>query len=511
MRRFLGVVSLFVLGAAAAADPAPIDGLDSLSQATLVRALDRLGVRPAELGFDKLYAEDDTFRLGVVERLLNDPLAIPGWQTETIEQVRRSVGDPVVLIESLGELCEAPTESVAGILRWPEAGRIEVRFGQPLRDDRFFRASVETFVRRLRDADGWLERGFARLRATERESLLVLAPAFWGDADHPADKVRKGALHFELGVPADTTIELTEKPVLDAAARLDRTALTRAAELFQMALVELTASLSRDPLPTAALEMGGVTGSILAVEETPFGLLVIGSPHANLYSAEAMRRIAFLFDPGGDDVYRGRVASAVGGLIRPFSSVVDFAGNDLYDAGGRSYAIGGGLFGVAALLDLSGDDVYRGDDGSCGAGFFGAGILYDGGGRDIFEGRNLCQGAGAFGLGALVSEAGSRSPLGIELQVDRAYEEGLVKVPGTGAVPVRNDENDTYLCARQGQGFASTFGTGLLFDRTGNDTYRSGGTYLHAPLLPNDFQSLSQGFSIGFRPPAGGWGGRVLP
>jgi len=71
-------------------------------------------------------------------------------------------------------------------------------------------------------------------------------------------------------------------------------------------------------------------------------------------------------------------------------------------------------------------------------------------------------------------------------------------------VPVRHDENDIYVCARQGQGFASTFGIGLLYDRAGNDTYSARGRYRHAPLRPNDFQSLSQGFAIGFRPRAGG-------
>ncbi|MBD3162085.1 MAG: hypothetical protein GF346_07245, partial [Candidatus Eisenbacteria bacterium] len=52
----------------------PIAGLDSLASRTLQRAMDRIGVTRAELGFEKLYAEDDTFRLGIVEELLRDPL-----------------------------------------------------------------------------------------------------------------------------------------------------------------------------------------------------------------------------------------------------------------------------------------------------------------------------------------------------------------------------------------------------------------------------------------------------
>src|SRR5690606_40862333 len=66
------------------------------------------------------------------------------------------------------------------------------------------------------------------------------------------------------------------------------------------------------------------------------------------------------------------------GLLRPFSAVFDRGGDDLYSAGERPYALGGAHFGVAALIDLRGNDVYRGDDGSLGASCFGVGLLYDG-------------------------------------------------------------------------------------------------------------------------------------
>ncbi|MCK4655249.1 MAG: HEAT repeat domain-containing protein, partial [Candidatus Cloacimonetes bacterium] len=49
-----------------------------------------------------------------------------------------------------------------------------------------------------------------------------------------------------------------------------------------------------------------------------------------------------------------------------------------------------------------------------------------------------------------------------------------------------------------------TFGYGMLRDAGGDDTYRTGGAYLHAPLLPEDYQSFSHGFGMGWRPRAGG-------
>ena len=42
-----------------------IEGLDSLASANLLRALDYLQVRPQELGFDKLYADDDFYFIRV--------------------------------------------------------------------------------------------------------------------------------------------------------------------------------------------------------------------------------------------------------------------------------------------------------------------------------------------------------------------------------------------------------------------------------------------------------------
>ncbi len=83
-----------------------IEGLDSLSSATLYHALERLGIDPPALGFDKLYAVDDSFRLSIVEELLNDPLKIPGWQSSTVDRARYALTDPAALVEFLGELCE---------------------------------------------------------------------------------------------------------------------------------------------------------------------------------------------------------------------------------------------------------------------------------------------------------------------------------------------------------------------------------------------------------------------
>jgi hypothetical protein len=489
-----------------------VDGLDSLTSVTLTRALSYLGIAPEELGFDKLYAEDDTFRLAVVEELLGDPLRIPAWQRDLLGDLRAALGDPGALTGRLGTLCDAPLGKRLDPSHWPAADLIARRTSDEARrqeNARDLEVLYEAFIERTSEAAGWIEKAFANLSAEEKRELLVLAPVVWGGEDS-AELSRKGQLHREVGVQADTTIEFEEDWILDLAVKVDREALTRGAALFATGVADLAYDGCQAVLPPPARGLGGVEGAIITVLETDWGLFVVGGPGPNTYSPEALRQIAFLVDPGGDDVYRGRAASAVGGLTRPFGAIIDLEGNDLYDASGLSYALGGAVLGVSVLIDAGGNDIYRGEDGVEGAGFFGAGLLFDGGGVDIFEGRNMSQGAGAFGIGVLISECQLPPPPGPELQPDRAYDAGLLKVPGTGAVPIRYDDNDIYQSARYSQGFASTFGTGLLFDRKGSDIYRAGGHYLHAPLRPHDFQALSQGYSIGFRPRAGGGVGILM-
>ena len=497
-----------------------VDGLDSLAGATLDDALARLNLRPEELGFDKLYADDDTFRLAIVEDLLNDPLRLPGWQQAVYRRIRSEAKHAPVLAQSLCALMEASMPATSSFRASVATGApARVAAGEAARGrvgTASLDAAVEEFIRDCRVVETSLESAFAAWTPSDRERVLMLAPGFWGDGEDPLDQARKGALHFEGGVAIDTTLKASEDPILDAALLLDRPALTEATIRFFAAVERLEERaahvLAETPAPTppAPGSLPDVVGAVIGQYDTPWGLLVVGGRGNNEYGPEALRRIAFIVEPGGDDVYRGRAASAVGDLLRPMSAVIDLDGDDLYDAGSRAYALGGAVLGVAALIDRSGNDTYRADDGSLGAGFFGGGLLRDGGGRDLFEGRNLCQGAGAFGIGLLISDAPDEAPPGPERDEDRAFTLGLVKVPGTGAVPIRWDDNDTYLCARQSQGFASTFGVGLLFDRVGNDLYRAGGRYLHRPLLPHDFQALSQGFSIGFRPRAGGGVGILM-
>lgn len=105
---------------------------------------------------------------------------------------------------------------------------------------------------------------------------------------------------------------------------------------------------------------------------------------------------AILIDLGGDNAYRGAPAAAGPGEIK---LVVDL-GRPVIDSSGP---VATGRFGIG-LLYLASDDPgkrVRGGNFSLGAGLFGAGLLSVRGDRSLIESGDFSQGAAAFGLGAL--------------------------------------------------------------------------------------------------------------
>ncbi|MEO7993977.1 MAG: hypothetical protein ABI743_06220 [bacterium] len=177
-----------------------------------------------------------------------------------------------------------------------------------------------------------------------------------------------------------------------------------------------------------------------------------------------------IFDYSGDDTYR-----FVGGVDTDQSLghlIIDLSGNDLYIGMEGSVGAAGGAVGqTSILIDQSGDDVYRTGPVSQGAAIFGVGVRIDrGDGRDFYDGGDFTEGAGLFGIGVSFDEGG----------------------------------NDSYNATLYGQGAALTGGLGLCLDRDGNDRYYAGGTHRDYPRWPEHNLSLSQGCAFGLRPTASG-------
>lgn len=199
---------------------------------------------------------------------------------------------------------------------------------------------------------------------------------------------------------------------------------------------------------------------ILISKDTPFGKIIIGGKGNNKYQENA----AVIIDLGGDDFY----ANQLGGSVipeQPFSSIIDFEGNDRYSS--YEYGCqGAGFMGVGILYDGAGDDIYIAQDWAQGSGLLGVGILIDNGGNDSFKGQEYTQGAGLFGIGILINRAG----------------------------------NDSYQANKSSQGFAGPKAFGLLIDTDGDDNYLASTKHPNGyPDNPGTFDGWSQGCGTGMR------------
>lgn len=404
-----------------------------------------------ELKFDRKWVKDDTFRLDVVTRLMDNPLDVPkfiareGEFCDSVDCYSLSK-----LISRMSFLLDAPI----GSNYIPEDSENFVKEGIPDVINKCVSILLSSFIQ----ADKHLKRASASLTPHQMEQLLVNAPIIWSDEGDSleADSL-KGILYKELNMEFDTT-SLESDTLLKYIKKIDRNELLTSSMVVQKGVEKVLSILQKE-------KFDNIGGGVLLDTITSFGRMIVGGNNTNIYDGN----YALIIDFGGDDRYYGRFASGLEMFDQPFSVVIDLSGDDIYTSE-KVFSIGSGLFGCGILVDVEGDDVYRGFHNSLAAGLFGTGIVIDNGGKDIYEGGYFSEGAGFVGLGILYDKGG----------------------------------NDMFTGFDWTQGFGSIFGYGLLVNKGGNDVYKAGGRYIHHPLLPNDYRSFAQGFGMGFRPDAGG-------
>lgn len=182
----------------------------------------------------------------------------------------------------------------------------------------------------------------------------------------------------------------------------------------------------------------GITGDVMLAKETPAGLIVIGGPGPNTYELDG--RVAVIIDLGGDDHYRGLIGSS-SNEDRGNAVVIDLDGNDTYM--GERLGLATGRLGVGLVIDRAGNDRYHLSEGSGGAGFAGLGMLLDMAGDDTYAGSRLTQGAAIGGLGLLWDLSG----------------------------------HDRYSSYGYAIGFGGPLGIGAVIDVAGDDRYQCGDYY----------------------------------
>lgn len=191
---------------------------------------------------------------------------------------------------------------------------------------------------------------------------------------------------------------------------------------------------------------------------------------------------------------RAEVASGVLGC-----GIVYASGNEHQYWKTSDWGLGAGLFGLGALIDEGGDDVYRMATMGQGAALFGAGLLLDAGGDDeyrLLEGDGQGFG-GPGGIGILADRRGNdtyyaepdaskagRADYHSQDKVAVSNAQGVGSgrrgdgsdghswAGGLGAL-IDVDGHDHYKAGNFSQGLGYWYGTGLLWDGAGDDKYES--------------------------------------
>jgi len=378
-------------------------------------ALDSAGIAPSEMNFDRHWATGVKLADSTVVRCIQDVWALPA--------VADSVCSRAVDLGSFTPI-EGGVDSLASVL-W----EVKVAFSSVL----------DT----LSCAD----------------SLALLCTGLWAQNDSTGTCGEWGILYSSRGYSVPLPPEETELDLDELAVLLTRWPFVRCPE--PQLIIGLVAGL-QFPDECGTLTAPGVEGSVIDFGTGSGITWVIGGSGRNVYTGDT--RYDLIIDTGGNDEYLAG-GDAAGVLGFPVALIADLAGNDTYSSV-VPVSQGSGFMGYGALVDMQGDDVYRGSSMSQGSAVMGGGLFADLSGADYMTSDVHSQGAATLGRAVLFDGSG----------------------------------DDVRRISACGQGFGGPGGTGDLVDCSGNDVYLAGFTYPHEPLLPDDNIAMAQGFGMGLRP-----------
>ncbi len=320
------------------------------------------------------------------------------------------------------------------------------------------------------DAASELDAAFARLDSFQLDTLRLRAPEYlMPGAEKLAEEVDESTL--EEADQRELEQERADERFFTLASRVDGERVLRAAQRVAQAAwsaYDLAKAVEPQYGDAAAPETVAF-GDIIYYAETRFGPFVIGGQGPTVY----LMPCAVIIDLGGDDEYRGGAGGTDTTLMLSVS--IDLGGNDVYWCD-NSFSIGAALCGAGILIDAAGDDHYRAKHHSLGAGFFGWGILWDEGGDDVYVGHTGVEGCGFCGGGLLFDRSG-------------------------------NDRYEAHLYA---QAFGFVGGLGILWEEEGNDSYVCTGASVDKLRYADHHLTLSQGFGYGYRPDYSGGVGLLV-
>lgn len=415
------------------------------------QGLDVLNVTRKDLGFQKRPI-DDPFRLTVVNRILDEPLAIGPIAAEW-DAVARN-GNVLGLLTRAMEMLPPPTSHEPPL----EAGReADLAPAITAKLPESARHAFNNLVRRM----SWA--------ATVADAVCT-----------PLAKDRASFMRKVLSTQVEKPQLAIDAPDMDDAAflvlaqKVDLHGVESWSQIVGTSVDNLVAQLKAAPRDSYA----DLRETIRAT--TPLGGIVLSGVGDDIH--DEGDDVALVIDLGGNDTY---THGASANLLKnhPVSVVIDLAGDDRY-IGENDFSFGGALGGVAIQWDCGGNDTYRGGNCSCGAGILGVGVLVDEGGDDIYRVKDFGEGAGAFGIGLLLDKAGNDTYRADKFAQGFASTWGcgmLIELAGNDVYYAAAPEPDTplwrdrYQSLSQGFGFGmrpdASGGVGVLVDVSGNDHY----------------------------------------
>ena len=221
------------------------------------------------------------------------------------------------------------------------------------------------------------------------------------------------------------------------------------------------------------MDVGHVTGDVLLDVVTPFGgRIVVGGAGRNEYDCT---QIEIIVDLGGDDLYRGPAGGAGG--LRRFAVCLDFEGDDTYEC--LNDALGSATYGIGVLIDVAGNDKYTATDRSAGFGAAGVGVFVDVAGDDEMKLGAHSGGVGLVGVGICVDLAGTDIQEASDVSFGCGLPAGFglfLDAKGDDKRSLFRDKSHAYLGMGAGRGLRGALagGVGVCLDLAGNDNYTGG-------------------------------------
>ncbi|MCB9934410.1 MAG: hypothetical protein H6840_01865 [Planctomycetes bacterium] len=411
---------------------------------------------------------DSYENLSSTDLLLSDPLSAHQWITEVGRKLEQAA-DPYETIEQLSALLDREVPSASN---WPEAGLEDMR--------------------------------------------LALNPLDWSNSwsSAPADRIEVNPeiiRDFEFSWRGTPGFERSAESVVRM--REFDGAWLKVLPRIRSAMNQLTAGLQKrfdehDWAADSPSEEGGLgqapkwrgqkgkgpdEDGACILWKTGYGLVAIGGPGRNVWTASDRAHYAIILDIGGDDEYVdcGTTSLNIQGELTWNGSnrvalIIDLAGNDHYRSTGK-WGVACGMLGTAIIDDHEGNDTYECGDWGIGAAFGGVGLLIDRKGNDRYLGGNNSIGCAAYGVGGVIDLEGN------DLYDSHTLSVGVGQPGGVGFV-LDHSGDDRYRCTggepssygTKGEWFGGGIGCGfgwrtlacggigLVVDVKGNDIYDAG-------------------------------------